>query len=45
MENELLNWEAPQIITVNPEQTEAGIMLAASEGAHSSSSNTLATHS
>jgi hypothetical protein len=23
-ENEKLNWVAPQIITVNPEQTEAG---------------------
>jgi len=39
MENEKLNWVAPQIITVNPEQTESGF-ISGPEGAHNGSSTT-----
>jgi hypothetical protein len=36
-ENEKLNWVAPQIITVNPEQTEAGTYpMSVGEGVHDS---------
>jgi len=38
MENEKLNWVAPQIITVNPEKTESGI-YAGNEGVHTSWTN------
>jgi hypothetical protein len=40
MENEKLNWVAPQIITVNPEQTKSGIYIG-SEGAHNGTSSIL----
>ena len=35
MENELLNWVAPQIITVSPEKTESGTP-GLTEGNHNS---------
>ena len=34
MENKKRNWEAPQIITVNPEQTESGSSMYGNEGLH-----------
>ena len=40
MENELLNWVAPEILTVSPEQTESGFSTGP-EGAHFGSSTTL----
>jgi hypothetical protein len=40
MENEKRNWEAPQIITVNPEQTESGFTNGP-EGDHIGSTTTL----
>ena len=40
IENEKRNWEAPEIITVNPEKTEAGTYAgSAGEGVHTSWTN------
>jgi len=42
-ENEKLNWVAPQIITVKPEQTEAGSYFNSNEGLHAFFSSTCAS--